>query len=59
MSYKTELQDNNSDIQSLINKANALPIHENLDTELSAQDDLIAQIASALDGKTAVDAKKL
>ena len=51
MSYKTELQSNNADIQSLIDKANALPVAENLDTEITAQDDLITQINAALDGK--------
>lgn len=49
MSIKT----NTTDLQALLEVANKLPTAENLDTELSTQDDLIAQIASALEGKTA------
>ena len=52
MSIKTELQSNNTDIQSLIDLANSLPVAENLDTELSEQDSLISQIAAALEGKS-------
>ena len=52
MSYKQEFQSNNADLQGLIDLANSLPEAENLDTELSTQDDLIAQIAAALEGKT-------
>ena len=48
MSIKT----NTTDLQTLLEVANNLPVAENLDTELSTQDDLIAQIASALEGKT-------
>lgn len=52
MSYKQEFQSNNADLQGLIDLANSLPEAENLDTELATQDDLIAQIAAALEGKT-------
>lgn len=52
MSYKTEFQSNNADLQGLIDLANSLPEAENLDTELTTQDALIAQIATALEGKT-------
>ena len=53
MSYKTEFQANNVDLQGLIDTANALPDHENLDSELATQDTLIADIMTALEGKTA------
>lgn len=52
MSYKQEFQSNNADLQGLIDLANSLPEAEDLDTELATQDDLIAQIATALEGKT-------
>lgn len=52
MSYKTEFQANNTDLQSLIDLANALPASENLDVEMTTQDDLIAQISTALVGKS-------
>ena len=55
MSYKSEFQANNADLQGLIDLANALPeatVQENLDAEMTAQDDLIAQISSALVGKS-------
>ncbi len=51
MSYKSEFQSNNTDLQRLIDKANALPVAENLDSEISQQDSLIEQIAAALVGK--------
>lgn len=56
MSYKSEFASNNTDLQALIDKANALPdqiIPENLDSELATQDSLISQIATTLEGKTA------
>ena len=46
------IKNNTTDLQALLEVANSLPVAENLDTELSTQDDLIAQIASALEGKT-------
>lgn len=49
MSYKQEFQSNNVDIQSLIDLAKTLPDAENLDSEIATQDDLINQIASALE----------
>lgn len=52
MSYKNEFQANNVDLQGLIDKANALPDRENLDAELSTQDNLIGQIMTTLAGKT-------
>ena len=52
MSYKSEFQANNVDLQGLIDIVNELPTAENLDSELATQDDLIAQIAMALEGKT-------
>ena len=54
MSYKTEFQSNNNDLQGLINIAKSLPVAENLQPEISTQDDLIAQIATALEGKVGV-----
>lgn len=59
MSYKTEFQLNNEDLQGLINKANALPdmpVVENLDSEIATQDSLIDQISATLLGKMAVSA---
>lgn len=47
--YNTQLQSNNTDLQSLINKARNLPDAVNIDDELSTQDDLIAQIQAAVD----------
>ena len=52
-SYKTEFANNNVDLQSILDTVNSLPEKENIDNEISTQDDLIAQIYSALDGKTA------
>lgn len=49
MSIKT----NTTDLQALLEVANNLPVTENLNTELSTQDSLIAQIMTALEGKTA------
>lgn len=49
MSIKT----NTTDLQALLEVANNLPTVENLDTELSTQDTLIADIMTALEGKTA------
>lgn len=49
MSIKT----NTTDLQALLEVANNLPTAENLDTELSTQDTLIANIMTALEGKTA------
>lgn len=51
MSYKTEFQANNADLQSLIDIANAMPVAENLDGVINTQDNLIAQIRSALVSK--------
>jgi hypothetical protein len=48
------IKNNTTDLQALLEVANSLPVAENLDTELSTQDDLIAQIASALEGKSGV-----
>lgn len=45
MSIKT----NTTDLQALLEVANNLPTAENLDTELSTQDDLIANIMTALE----------
>lgn len=52
MTYNTELQSNNTDLQSLIDKASALPDKVNIDAELATQDSLISQIATALEGKS-------
>lgn len=46
------IKNNTTDLQALLEVANNLPVAENLDTELSAQDELIAQIVGALEGKT-------
>lgn len=48
------ISNNTTKLQSLMDKVNSLPTAENLDTELSAQDILITQIAEALGGR-AVD----
>ena len=53
MNYKTEFANNNVDLQSILDNINALPVKENIDEEIAAQDDLISQIYSALEGKTA------
>ena len=60
MDYKLELQNNNMDLQSLIDKANVLPDKVTLDAEiiaqeekLSTQDTLIASMMAALEGKVA------
>ena len=47
------IKTNTTDLQALLEAANDLPVAENLDTELSTQDTLIANIMTALDGKTA------
>lgn len=52
MDYKIELQNNNTDLQNLINKANDLPDAINLDAEITAQDTVISQIQEALANKT-------
>lgn len=49
MSIKT----NTADLQALLEVANNLPVAENLDSEISDQDDLIAKITAALEGKSA------
>lgn len=53
MSYKNGFVDNNADLQNVLNAINNLSVPENLDSEIAAQDDLIAQITAALEGKTA------
>lgn len=55
MSYKSEFQANNVDLQGLIDTVKTLPVAENLDTALSAQDSLISQITTALEGKSVVN----
>lgn len=47
--YNTQLQSNNTDLQALINKANALPDAVNIDAELTEQDNLISQIQAVVD----------
>ena len=47
--YNTQLQSNNTDLQALINKANALPDAVNIDAELTEQDTLISQIQAVVD----------
>ena len=47
------IKNNTTDLRELLEVANSLPVAENLDSELTTQDDLIAQIASALEGKSA------
>lgn len=59
MAYKEEFQANNVDLQGLIDIANALPVAENLDNELSSQESLIDQIMAALDAKDAEIQAKL
>lgn len=56
--YKSNLQTNNSalsanniDLQSLIDQVDDLPEFENLNDEIGEQDNLITQIASALESK--------
>ena len=63
MDYKSKLQTNNTaiegnnvDLQTILNTINSLPEAENLDPELSTQDNLIAQITTALEGKTGAGA---
>ena len=61
MSYNQKLQNNNTalegnniDLQSILNTINELPsagTSENLDAEITAQENIIAQIQSALEGK--------
>ena len=65
MDYKLELQNNNMDLQSLIDKANVLPDKVTLDAEiiaqeekLSTQDTLIASMMAALEGKVAGNSSK-
>lgn len=57
MSNKTEIQANNKDIQTLINKAKALPVHEDLSRVLEEQDNLISQIATELESRVLGGAK--
>jgi hypothetical protein len=64
MDYKNKLQTNNTalegnnlDLQTILNTINSLPeagsgASVNLDAEITAQDAVIAQIQSALEGKT-------
>lgn len=51
MSYNSELQSNNIDLQTVLNTINTLPVHEDISPELTEQDTLIAQIQTALSGK--------
>lgn len=60
MSQKTDLQSNNIDLQSILNTINNLPDagsggtnsgSEDLDTELTEQENLISQLSSILDSK--------
>ena len=51
--YKNEFASNNVDLQSILDTVNNLPVQENIDAEISTQDDLITQIYTALEGKTA------
>ena len=47
--YNNELMSNNADLQEILNLANSLPTHENLDGVLGIQDDLISQITTSVD----------
>ena len=51
----TNLEGNNTDLQTILNTINALPTAggtaENLDEEITTQEGIIAQIQSALEGK--------
>lgn len=53
MSYKTELQSNNNDLQDILDGLDELPDAVNLDTEISEQDSIIVQIVAELVGKAA------
>lgn len=47
------ISNNTAKLQSLMDTINNLPAAENLDSELAVQNNLIAQITTALEGKTA------
>ena len=51
MSYNSELQSNNTDLLAVLNVVKTLPVKEDISSELSQQDTLIAQIQTALSGK--------
>lgn len=53
MSYKSEFQANNVDLQGLIDTVKTLPIAENLSPELSVQNSLINELNAALADKDA------
>ena len=50
MSYKSDFQANNIDLQNILNMVNSLPNKVNLDSELDEQEALLDQIRSALSG---------
>lgn len=51
MSYKSELQANNADLQTIITTVDNLPNPVNVDSELDTQANLLSQIQTALNGK--------
>ena len=51
MSYKSEFQSNNADLETIITTVDNLPNPVNVDSELDTQANLLSQIQTALNGK--------
>lgn len=53
MSYKSDLQQNNADLQSILNDVNNLPVAENISDLLDEQETKLNELLTVLDGKAA------
>lgn len=55
MSYKTQLNENNTQLEQITEIASNLPVAENLQAPLAEQDDLIDQVSYELQQRTALN----
>ena len=53
MSYKSDLQQNNADLQSILDDVNNLPVAENISDLLDEQETKLNELLTVLEGKAA------